>query len=125
MNEPITYGQRSSKAVRLREAVYVRLLEHEAAGENGNENAISTYEIGASPRKRKLAEKAAERFWKLVEQRSPVIGGPLSKLLHLERALAVLPDEDVVVATKMLEDGIAETKALIAELRRHLEERRS
>ena len=86
------------------------------------ENTISSaYEID-SERKRQLAEKAVERFWSLVSARGGIAGvdsEPVHKLIHLERALALLTDEDVAAAISTLEKGIAETKMVLTELRRH------
>ncbi|MBA3262349.1 MAG: hypothetical protein H0T69_07775 [Thermoleophilaceae bacterium] len=81
----------------------------------------STYEVD-SERKRQLAEKAVETFWSVVSARGEiavVAGEPVHKLIHLERALALLTDEEVAAAISSLENGVAETKALLAELRRH------
>jgi hypothetical protein len=84
------------------------------------ENTISSaYEID-SERKRQLAEKAVERFWSVVSARGElqgVDGEPNHKLMHLDRALALLTDEEITAAINSLEKGIAETKAFVAELR--------
>jgi DUF3102 family protein len=87
------------------------------------ETVISTYDIDS--RKRQLADKAAEGFWNLVGFRSSVSDRPLHELVHLERVLAVSSDEEIADAIERLEKGIAETKALVRELRRHREGRGS
>jgi hypothetical protein len=74
-----------------------------------------------SERKRQFAEKAVERFWNVVSHRggNPIGDEPVHELIHLDRALALLSDEHVAEAIASLEKGIAETKAVVAELRRH------
>ena len=79
---------------------------------------ITEYSID-SERRRQIAEKAAERFWKVVSNRSPNGGEPVHELIHLDRALAILTDEEVADAIEQLEQGIVETKAMLVQLRRH------
>jgi hypothetical protein len=82
----------------------------------------STY-VADSERKRQLADSAAERFWKVVVTRG--VGGgrdtdkPLHELIHLDRAVAMLTDDEIAEAISSLQKGIAETGAFVAELRRY------
>jgi hypothetical protein len=86
-----------------------------------NTFSISAEEID-SERKRQLAEKAVERFWKVVMARERTFADePLHEVIHVERALALLTEEQVADAITRLENGVAETKALLAVLRRHRE----
>jgi hypothetical protein len=85
------------------------------------EIAITTAYSIDSERHRQLAEKAVERFWKVVTAKGahPIGDEPVHEVIHLDRALALLTDDDVADAITSLEKGIAETKAMVAELRRH------
>ena len=91
-------------------------------GEDDTEKATSTYEID-TPQQRRNAEKAAERFWKLVCSQSTAARADHLVLQNLERALVLFTDEEVADAIDMLEKGIAETKAIVRELRRYREGR--
>jgi ribosomal protein L37AE/L43A len=86
------------------------------------EDTISTtYEID-SEGKRQLAVKAVERFWNVVVAKRyhhREGEGPLHEVIHLDRALALLTDEEIAGAIGDLEKGIAETKTIVAILRRH------
>jgi hypothetical protein len=86
------------------------------------EKTISTFEID-SERKRHLAEAAVRRFWTVVGARGETGLGdePIHKVIHLDRALALLTDEEIAQAIGKLENGITENNALVDELRRHRE----
>jgi hypothetical protein len=86
-----------------------------------HDNTISEPFVIDSERKRQLAEAAVGRFWNIVSARGDLqgLGPPIHEAMHLNRALALLTDEEITEAITGLEKGIAETKTFVAELRRH------